>query len=142
MENRNGLVVQNVLTIGSGTAEREAALEMLEELGGSRRITLGADKAYDVPGFVGELRDIVTPHVAQKRSGSAVNARTVRHSGYAVSQRIRKRVEEIFGWIKTVGCHRKIRFRGGKRVGFGFALAATAYNLVRMRNIEMCTNPA
>jgi transposase len=143
MENRNGLVVQNVLTIGSGTAEREAALEMLEALGGSRRITLGADKAYDVPGFVGELRDIrVTPHVAQKRSGSAVDARTVRHSGYAVSQRVRKRVEEVFGWMKTVGCHRKTRFRGRKRVGFGFTLAATAYNLVRMRNIEMRSSPA
>jgi IS5 family transposase len=136
MENRNGLVVEQMLTKGSGTAERDAAIEMLEALGGGRRLTLGADKAYDVAGFVEELREIrVTPHVAQKRQGSAIDARTVRHPGYAVSQRVRKRVEEIFGWMKTVGCHRKTRFRGTQRVGMAFTLAATAYNLVRMRNI-------
>jgi len=139
MENRNGLVVDSVLTIGSGTAEREAALAMLEARGGTTRLTLGADKAYDVPEFVEDLRDIrVTPHVAQKREGSSIDARTVRHTGYVVSQRVRKRVEEVFGWMKTVGVHRKTRFRGARRVSLAFTFAATAYNLVRMRNIELC----
>lgn len=143
MENRNGLVVHSTLTVGSGTAEREAAVEMLEALGGSKRITVGADKAYDVAEFVDELRDIrVTPHVAQKRKGSAIDARTVRHSGYEVSQRVRKRVEEIFGWMKTVGCHRKTRFRGTERVSLAFTLAATAYNMVRIRNLEMRASTA
>ena len=136
MENRNGLVVEQILTKGSGTAKREAALEMLEALGGGHRRTLAADKAYDVAGFVENLREIrVTPHVAQKRQGSAIDARTVRHPGYAVSQRVRKRVEEVFGWMKTVGCYRKTRFRGQQRVGMAFTLTATAYNLVRMRNL-------
>jgi len=136
MENRNGLVVQQLLTKGSGTAEREAALQMLEAIGGTKRLTVGADKAYDVAGFVEELREIrVTPHVARKRQGSAIDARTVRHSGYAVSQRVRKRVEEVFGWMKTVGCYRKTKFRGEQRVSMAFTLATTAYNLVRMRNL-------
>jgi transposase len=136
MENRNGLIVQHTLTKGSGSAEREAAVAMLEALGGTKRITLGADKAYDVAAFVETLREIrVTPHVAQKRQSSAIDARTVRHSGYEVSQRVRKRVEEIFGWMKTVGCYRKTRFRGTERVGLAFTLAAAAYNLVRMRNL-------
>jgi len=143
MENRNGLVVQSTLTVGSGTAEREAAVEMLEALGGTKRITVGADKAYDVAEFVDELRDIrVTPHVAQKRKGSAIDARTVRHSGYEVSQRVRKRVEEVFGWMKTVGGHRKTRFRGTERVSRAFTLATTAYNMVRIRNLEMRASSA
>ncbi len=138
MENRNGLVVQHMVTRGSGTAEREAALVMLEALGGSKRITVGADKAYDVAGFVEQLREIrVTPHVARKRRDSGVDGRTVRHSGYAVSQKIRKRVEEVFGWMKTVGGHRKTRLRGLRRVTMAFTLAATAYNLVRMRNLAV-----
>ena len=136
MENRNGLVVEHVLSKGSGTAERQAAVQMLEALGGSRRITVGADRAYDVAGFVEQLRQIrVTPHVAQKRKGSAIDERTVRHEGYAVSQKVRKRVEEIFGWMKTVGCYRKTRFRGAHRVGMAFSLAMSAYNLVRIRNL-------
>ena len=142
MENRNGLVVDSLLTIGSGTAEREAAVVMLEGRGGTKRLTLGADKAYDVAGFVEDLRDMrVTPHVAQKREGSSIDARTVRHTGYIVSQRVRKRVEEVFGWMKTVGVRRKTRFRGARRVSLAFTFAATAYNLVRMRNIELCTTP-
>ncbi len=136
MENRNGLVVQQMLTKGSGTSEREAALQMLEALGGSARITVGADKAYDVAGFVEQLRQIrVTPHVAQKKRDSSIDGRTVRHPGYAISQRIRKRVEEIFGWMKTVGSYRKTHFRGQQRVGMAFALAMTVYNMVRIRNI-------
>ena len=140
MENRNGLVVQQLLTKGSGTAEREAALQMLEAMGGAKRLTLGADRAYDVAGFVEGLREIrVTPHVAQKRKNSSIDKRTVRHSGYTVSQRVQKRVEEIFGWMKTVGCYRKTKFRGEQRVGMAFTLAATAYNLVRMRNLTVQT---
>ncbi len=142
MENRNGLVVQQVLTTGSGTAEREAALQMLEALGGTKRITVGADKAYNVAGFVEELRQIrVTPHVAQKRRDSAVDRRTLRHAGYAISQQVRKRVEEVFGWMKTVGGYRKTRFRGQQRVGMAFTMAATAYNLVRMRNLLAHATP-
>lgn len=140
MENRNGLVVEHLLTKGSGTAERQAALQMLEALGGTKRITVGADKAYDVAGFVQELRQMrVTPHVTRKRKGSAIDKRTIRHTGYAVSQRVRKRVEEIFGWMKTVGCYRKTRFRGALRVGMAFTLAMSAYNLVRIRNIASQT---
>ena len=138
MENRNGLVVQQLLSKGSGTAEREAALQMLEALGGTKRITMAADKAYDVAGFVEQLRQIrVTPHVAQKKKDSAIDRRTVRHPGYAISQRIRKRVEEVFGWMKTVGGYRKTRFRGEQRVGMAFTLAMAAYNLVRMRNLAV-----
>ena len=84
----------------------------------------------------------MTPHVAQKRAGSAIDSRTVRHTGYEISQRVRKRVEEVFGWMKTVGCHRKTRFRGAQRVSLAFTFAATAYNLVRMRNLEYSLNSA
>lgn len=143
MENRNGLVVDSLLTIGSGTAEREAACAMLDALGGSKRITVGADKAYDVPEFVGDLREMrVTPHVAQKREGSSIDTRTARHGGYAMSQKARKRVEEIFGWMKTVGGHRKTRYRGTQRVSWAFTFTAAAYNLVRMRNLESNLNSA
>jgi hypothetical protein len=135
MENRNGLVVDSLLTIGSGTAEREAACAMLD--------ALGADKAYDVPEFVGDLREMrVTPHVAQKREGSSIDTRTARHGGYAMSQKARKRVEEIFGWMKTVGGHRKTRYRGTQRVSWAFTFTAAAYNLVRMRNLESNLNSA
>jgi len=136
MENRNGLVVDARLTAASGTAERDTALEMLEDLGGSRQVTVGADKGYDTKGFVEECRDLgATPHVAQKQR-SAVDGRTTRHEGYEISQRVRKRVEEIFGWMKTIGLMRKTRHRGKRRVGWMFVFTAAAYNLVRMRNIE------
>ena len=138
MENRNGLAVRHLLTKGSGTAEREAAVEMLEALGGSHRITVGGDKAYDVAGFVRQLREIrVTPHVAHKKKQSAIDQRTMRHSGYLVSQRVRKRVEEIFGWVKTVGGYRKTHFRGQTRVAMAFTLALAAYNMVRIRNLAI-----
>ena len=100
-----------------------------------RAITLGADKAYDAEDFVNELRSMkVTPHVAQNTSGrrSAIDGRTTRHGGYAVSQRIRKRIEEAFGWIKTVAGQEKTKFRGRDRVGWAFTFAAAAYNLVRL----------
>jgi Transposase DDE domain len=135
MENRNGLAVNSRLTQAHGRAEPSAALEMVEEIPGEGRVTLGADKGYDRKEFVRELRDHnVTPHIAQKQ-WSAVDRRTSRQAGYAISQTKRKRVEEIFGWLKTVGGLRKTRHRGVKRVGWMFTLALAAYNLVRMRNL-------
>ncbi len=136
MENRHGLLVDTCLTLADGHAERVAALHMVEPRADRpTAITLGADKAYDVEDFVNELRSMkVTPHVAQNTRGrsSAIDGRTTRHSGYSVSQRIRKRIEEAFGWIKTVAGQRKTRFRGRDRVGWAFAFAAAAYNLVRL----------
>ena len=135
MENRNGLVVAASLTPATGTAEREAAVAMVEALGGSERITLGADKAYDTADFVAEMRRLrVTPHVAQNDTNrrSAIDRRTTRHLGYAVSLRKRKRIEEVFGWMKTAAGTRKTRHRGTARVGWMFTLTAAAYNLVRM----------
>ena len=138
MENRNGLVVDAELTQATGKAERESALRLLEQLPGSGRVTVGADKGYDTRDFVAQARSLeVTPHVAQNTSGrkSAIDARTIRHEGYAVSQRLRKRVEEVFGWIKTIGLMRKTRHKGVERVGWMFIFTAAAYNLVRMRNL-------
>jgi transposase len=134
IENRNGLVVDTRLTQADGFAEREAALEMVSDLP-KGRATLAADKGYDDRRFVDGLRASgVTPHVAQKKA-SAIDGCTTRHAGYAVSQRVRKRVEEVFGWMKTVGVMRKTRHRGTDRVGWTFTLTAAAYNLVRMRNL-------
>jgi len=144
MENRNGLVVDTRLTRATGTAERDAGLEMAARIpGGTRRVTLGGDKNYDTHDFVNKLREAaVTPHVAQNQHAhrsSAIDARTTRHAGYAISQRKRKRVEEIFGWIKTTAGLRKTRHRGKRRVGWMFPFAAAAYNLVRMRNLAQAT---
>jgi transposase len=136
MENRNGLVFEVETTQATGTAEVEAALDMLDRVDGDRRLTVGGDKNDDQHPFVDPCRTMnVTPHVAQKQH-SAVDGRTTRHAGYRVSQQIRKRVEEIFGWGKTVGGLRKLRFRGVPRVGLWMTLVATTYNLVRMSNIE------
>ena len=137
-ENRNGLIVDARLTQATGTAERDAALEMLSNKAHWKRITLGGDKGYDTHAFIASLRELkVTPHVAQNDSNrrSAIDSRTTRHKGYGLSQRKRKRVEEVFGWMKTVALQRKTRFRGLDRVGWMFTLAAAAYNLVRMRNL-------
>jgi len=136
MENRHGLFVDACLTPADGHAERIAALHMIEPRADQpRAITLGADKAYDAEDFVNELRAMkVTPHVAQNTSGrtSAIDGRTTRHAGYAISQRIRKRIEEGFGWIKTIAGQEKTRFRGRDRVGWAFTFAAAAYNLARL----------
>jgi hypothetical protein len=136
MENRHGLLVDACLTPADGHAERVAALHMIEpHADRPLPITLGADKGYDAEDFVNELRTMgVTPHVAQNRSGrrSAIDGRTTRHPGYAISLRIRKRIEECFGWMKTVGGQRKSRFKGLDRVGWAFTFAAAAYNLVRL----------
>ena len=138
MENRHGLVVDARLTQADGYAERSAALEMLGELPGTHRVTLGADRGYDTRDFVAGCRDLeVTPHVAQNTTNrsSRIDERTTRHPGYELSQRTRKRIEEIFGWMKTVGLMRKTRHRGQARVGWVFTFTAAAYNLVRMRNL-------
>jgi len=136
MENRHGLLVDACLTLADGHAGRIAALHMIEPRAERpRAITLGADKAYDAEDFINELRAMrVTPHVAQNTNGrrSAIDGRTTRHGGYLVSQRVRKRIEEAFGWIKLVAGHEQTRFRGRDRVGWAFTFAAAAYNLVRL----------
>jgi transposase len=138
MENRNGLAVDGHITKATGTAEREAALEMLANLAADQRVTVGTDKAYDTKDFVEKTRAMnVTPHVTQNTNGrsSAIDGRTTRHEGYAVSLRCRARIEEIFGWLKTVGGQRKTRYRGEELVGWMFELSLAAYNLVRMRRL-------
>ena len=136
MENRNGLIVGAVTTTASGHAERRAALALVApHADAPQPVTLGADKGYDSADFVKALRDrAVTPHVAQNTNGrrSAIDGRTTRHPGYAVSQRIRKRVEEAFGWAKTVAGLRKMRHRGLLKVDWQFTLAMAAYDLVRL----------
>jgi transposase len=141
MENRNGLVVDMTLTQATGTAEREAALAMLTNVPGSHRITLGADKNYDTRDFVKVCRNWnVTPHVACRQS-TIIDGRTTRHAGYQQSQRIRKRVEEIFGWIKTVGGGRKLRYKGIDRNQFWMELTVAAYDLVRMAKLAFTEAP-
>lgn len=139
-ENRNGFIITTEVFQANGTAERDAALVMLEQIPGGHRVTVGADKAYDTKEFVSECRNLkVTPHVAQntKRSGgSAIDGRTARHEGYGVSQKKRKRIEECFGWLKTIALMRKVRHRGIEKVGWVFTFAAAAYNLVRMRKLQ------
>jgi transposase len=139
MENRHGLVVDVALTRATGTAERDTALGMLEEVSKSRRVTVGADKGYDTPDFVTRCRSMkITPHVACRKT-SKVDRRTTRHPGYQVSQRIRKRIEEIFGWVKTVGGGRKLRYKGIERNQLWWELTAVAYNLVRMAKLALNT---
>jgi transposase len=142
MENRHGLVVGGGATLATGTAEREAALTLVDGTRRSeRRITLGADKAYDVMEFIGDLRGrAVTPHIAingyqtktGKRRKTAIDRRTLRHAGYEVSQRCRKRIEEVFGWIKSSAGLAKVKLRGRSRVDAAFTMALAAYNLIRL----------
>jgi transposase len=142
MENRHGLAVEGCVTRASGYGERAAALEMLGHVATTQRVTVGADKGYDTRDFVEALRLVqVTPHVAQNISNrsSAIDRRTTRHAGYGVSQWKRKRVEEIFGWLKTVGLLRKARHRGRARVNWIFIFGLAAYNLVRIRNLAAAT---
>ncbi|MGO3934918.1 transposase, partial [Rhodopseudomonas pseudopalustris] len=143
MENRSGLAVRGGVSQASGTAERDQALDLIDRHRGEskRRITLGADKAYDVTDFVGELRSrSVTPHIAidghlsktGKPRKTAIDRRTLGHAGYAVSQRCRKRIEEVFGWIKGSAGLAKVKLRGRDRVDAAFNLALAAYNLIRL----------
>jgi transposase len=139
IENRNGLVVDTELLQCNGTAERDAAMLMMERVEGTERVTLGADKAYDTQDFVNEMRGMnVTPHVSQNEKrpgGSAIDTRTTRHAGYQISVRKRKRIEKVFGWMKTVGMLRQTRHRGVHKVGWVFTFTVAAYNLVRMGNL-------
>jgi transposase len=133
MENRTGLVVDVLVTQATGTAERDAAKAMLRRTVRKAGATLGADKGYDVPEFVEAVRDDgVTPHVAQKAKGSAIDGRTTRHAGYRTSLTLRKRIEEVFGWAKTVGGLRKTKLRGLKKVAAQTVFTFAAYNLTRM----------
>jgi IS5 family transposase len=144
MENRHGLVVGGLVTLATGTAERQAALDLLDRRGARGRVTLGADKAYDVRQFVGDLRRRdVTPHIAidghvrhkaktGKPRATAIDGRTTRHDGYTISQRCRKRIEEVFGWIKASAGMAKVKVRGRCRVDAAFTLALAAYNLIRL----------
>ena len=143
VENRNGLIVNTEVFEANGTAERDAALVMLEQIPGAKQVTVGGDKAYDTADFVAECRNLkVTPHVAQnleRPGGSAIDAPTTQHVGYAISQRKRKRIEECFGWLKTIALLRKVRHRGLFKVEWNFTFAAAAYNLIRMRNLAIQT---
>ncbi len=142
IDNRHGLATNACVTIASGTAEREAAVQMAGEIPGRGRVTLAADKGYDTRDCIRKLRDRnITPHVAQNDTNrrSAIDRRTTRHPGYTVSQKKRKLVEQMFGWAKTVGLMRKTRHRGTQRVDWMFIFTAAAFNLVRMRNLEGAT---
>lgn len=142
IENRHGLAVDVELTEANGRAEREAGLEMAKRLRSKGRTTLGADKGYDTQDFVDGLRELgVTPHVAQNTNGrsSRIDGRTTRHAGYGQSQKKRKLVEQIFGWMKTTAVLRQTRHRGRERVAWMFTLTAAAYNLVRIRNLMEAT---
>jgi IS5 family transposase len=142
MENRNGLVAEVTLTQATGYAEREAALQLLGRQGGRHRRTVAADKGYDTKDFVAGCRALeVTPHLARNTTNrrSAIDERTTRHPGYAISQRVRKRVEETFGWVKTVGGGRKLRYIGLERNHQWAVFTATAYNLVRIVNLTATT---
>src|SRR5262249_23151949 len=138
-ENRHGFIIDTAVTEASGTAEWDAAIGMLGELPlTSRRITVAADKLYDRRVWVRAVRRMrITPHVAQSAAlgGSAIDGRTTRHAGYAISQRKRKLSEQAFGWLKTVALFRKLRHRGGRLVDWLFSFGAAAYNLVRWRNL-------
>ena len=139
VENRNGLIVSSMVWEATGTAERLAALAMLEQVPGVGRVTVAGDKGFDTADFVAECRHLrVTPHVAQnlgRRGGSAIDRRTTCQVGYRISQKKRKRIEECFGWLKTVALLRKLRHRGTLKVDWIFTFACAAYNLVRMRNL-------
>ena len=139
MENRHGLLVDTMVTIADGTAERDAAVLMASQIAGVKQVTLGADKNYDTQELVRDLREMkVTPHVAQNNTNrrSAINGRTTQHAGYAISQKQRKRIEESFGWMKTIGMLKKVKLRGLEKVGWLFTFVAAVYNLYRLQRLE------
>ena len=146
VENRNGLIVSSLVWEATGTAERDAAMAMLQDIPGSERVTVGGDKGFDTAEFVRECRNMrVTPHVAQnlaRRGGSAIDGRTTQQESYGISQKKRKRIEECFGWLKTIALLRKVRHRGTLKVDWLFTFACAAYNLVRMRNLMAAAFPA
>jgi hypothetical protein len=146
VENRHGLIVSSLVWEATGTAERDAAMAMLQQVPGTGRVTVGGDKGFDTAEFVRECRNMcVTPHVAQnlaRRGGSAIDGRTTQSAGYRTSQKKRKRIEECFGWLKTIALLRKVRHRGTLKVDWIFTFACAAYNLVRMRNLMRSVVPA
>jgi transposase len=139
VENRNGLIISSTVWEATGTAERDAAMALLQDVPGTGRLTVGGDKGFDTAEFVRECRNLcVTPHVAQnlgRRGGSSIDDRTTRHASYGISQKKRKHIEECFGWLKTIALLRKVRHRGTLKVDWIFTFACAAYNLVRMRNL-------
>ena len=146
VENRNGLIVSSLVWEATGTAERDAAMVMLQQVPGIGQVTVGGDKGFDTAEFVRECRNMsVTPHVAQnlaRRGGSAIDGRTTQCESYHISQKKRKRIEECFGWLKTIALLRKVRHRGTLKVDWIFTFACAAYNLVRMRNLMAAAAPA
>ena len=146
VENRNGLIVSSLVWEATGIAERHAAMAMLQEVPGSERVTVGGDKGFDTAEFVRECRNMrVTPHVAQnlaRPGGSTIDGRTTQHESYRISQKKRKRIEECFGWLKTIALLHKVRHRGTLKVDWIFTFACAAYNLVRMRNLMTVAVPA
>jgi transposase len=139
MENRHGLLVDTMVTLADGTAERDAAVLMASQIAGVQQVTLGGDKNYDTQELVRDLREMkVTPHVAQNNTNrrSAINGRTTQHAGYAISQKKRKRIEESFGWMKTIGMLKKVKLRGLEKVSWLFTFVAAVYNLYRLQRLE------
>jgi transposase len=139
MENRHGLLVDTMVTIADGTAERDAAVLMASQISGVKQVTLGGDKNYDTQELVRDLREMkVTPHVAQNNTNrrSAINGRTTQHLGYAISQKKRKRIEESFGWMKTIGMLKKVKLRGLEKVSWLFTFVAAVYNLYRLQRLQ------
>ena len=139
MENRHGLLVDTMVTLADGTAERDAALLMASQIAGVKQVTLGGDKNYDTQELVRDLREMkVTPHVAQNDTNrrSAIDGRTTQHAGYAISQKKRKRIEESFGWMKTIGMLKKVKLRGLEKVSWLFTFVAAVYNLYRLQRLE------
>jgi transposase len=139
MENRHGLLVDTMVTLADGTAERDAAVLMASQIAGVKQVTLGGDKNYDTRELVRGLREMkVTPHVAQNNTNrrSAINGRTTQHAGYAISQKKRKRIEESFGWMKTIGMLKKVKLRGLEKVSWLFTFVAAVYNLYRLQRLE------
>jgi transposase len=139
MENRHGLLVDTMVTLADGRAERDAAVLMASQIAGVKQVTLGGDKNYDTEELVRDLREMkVTPHVAQNNTNrrSAINGRTTQHAGYAISQKKRKRIEESFGWMKTIGMLKKVKLRGLEKVSWLFTFVAAVYNLYRLQRLE------
>ena len=139
MENRHGLLVDTMVTLADGTAERDAAVLMASQISGVKQVTLGGDKNYDTQELVRDLREMkVTPHVAQNNTNrrSAIDGRTTQHAGYAISQKKRKRIEESFGWMKTIGMLKKVKLRGLEKVSWLFTFVAAVYNLYRLQRLE------
>jgi transposase len=139
MENRHGLLVHTMVTLADGTAERDAAVLMASQISGVKQVTLGGDRNYDTQELVRDLREMkVTPHVAQNNTNrrSAIDGRTTQHAGYAISQKKRKRIEESFGWMKTIGMLKKVKLRGLEKVSWLFTFVAAVYNLYRLQRLE------